>query len=291
MFKGSCVALVTPFKNGKIDEEKIKELVNFHIQNSTNALLPCGTTGESATLTPEEHLRVVEIVVQETKKRIPVIAGSGTNSTEKTIHMTKKVKEIGADAALIVCPYYNKPTQKGLYQHYKKIAEETNFPIIIYNIPSRTGVNMLPETIIAVAKECPNIIGIKEASGSLDQVSEIIRNSDKNFHVWSGDDSLTLPMLAVGGEGIISVIANIFPKDTAEMCNSFFEGNVEKAKTLHLKMFPLIKMLFVETNPIPVKAAMEILGLCSSEVRLPLTEMDEKNREKLEKALRNYLAS
>lgn len=288
MFTGSCVALVTPFKNGKVDYETLKKLVEFHLKNGTSALVPCGTTGESATLTYEEHEEVVRFVVEVTKKRIPVIAGAGSNSTQETIDLTQAAKKDGADAVLLVVPYYNKPTQKGLYEHFRKVAEEVNIPIILYNIPGRTGVNMLPETVAKLAKDCENIVGIKEASGNLDQVSEIVETCPKDFTILSGDDALTLPMLALGGKGVISVIANLVPQDMAKMCNAWFKGNFEKAKQLHHKMFPLIKALFIETNPIPVKTAMGLLGLCSAELRLPLASMEEKNLEKLKKAMQNY---
>jgi len=288
MFTGSCVALVTPFKNGKVDYETLKKLVEFHLKNGTSALVPCGTTGESTTLTYEEHEEVVRFVVEVTKKRIPVIAGAGSNSTQETIDLTRSAKKDGADAVLLVVPYYNKPTQKGLYEHFRKVAEEVNIPIILYNIPGRTGVNMLPETVAKLAKDCKNIVGIKEASGNLDQVSEIVGTCPKDFTVLSGDDALTLPMLALGGKGIISVIANLVPQDMAEMCNAWFKGQAERAKQLHHKMFPLIKALFIETNPIPIKTAMGLVGLCSPELRLPLTSMEEKNLEKLKKAMRDY---
>jgi 4-hydroxy-tetrahydrodipicolinate synthase len=289
MFTGSCVALITPFKNNEVDKEKLRELVEFHLSNGTDAILPCGTTGESATLSYEEHIEVIRIVVETVKKRIPVIAGTGSNSTRETYELTKHAKEIGADAVLLVAPYYNKPTQKGLYEHYSFIAKNVDIPIIIYNIPGRTGVNISPETIISLAKAHKNIIGVKEASGSIDQVSEIVRNTaELNFSVFSGDDSLTLPILAVGGKGVISVIANILPRDTHNLCEYWFRGDVKKAQELHLKMFPLVKALFIETNPIPIKAAMGMLGLCSDELRLPLVPMEEKNREKLYQALKNY---
>jgi 4-hydroxy-tetrahydrodipicolinate synthase len=240
-------------------------------------------------LSYEEHIEVIRIVVETVKKRIPVIAGTGSNSTRETYELTKHAKEIGADAVLLVAPYYNKPTQKGLYEHYSFIAKNVDIPIIIYNIPGRTGVNISPETIISLAKAHKNIIGVKEASGSIDQVSEIVRNTaELNFSVFSGDDSLTLPILAVGGKGVISVIANILPRDTHNLCEYWFKGDVKKAQELHLKMFPLVKALFIETNPIPIKAAMGMLGLCSDELRLPLVPMEEKNREKLYQALKNY---
>jgi len=288
MFTGSCVALVTPFKNGKVDYETLKKLVEFHLKNGTSALVPCGTTGESATLSYEEHEEVIRFVVQAVRKKIPVIAGAGSNSTQETIDLSLAAKKDGADAVLLVVPYYNKPTQKGLYEHFHKVAEMVDIPIILYNIPGRTGVNMLPETVAKLARDCKNIIGIKEAAGSLDQVSELIEVCPKDFTLLSGDDSLTLPKLSVGGKGVISVIANIVPQDMAEMCNAWFKGDIKRARELHHKMFPLVKALFIETNPIPIKTAMGLLGLCSSELRLPLVPMEEKNFEKLKKAMRDY---
>ncbi len=288
MFTGSCVALVTPFKNGKVDYETLKKLVEFHLKNGTSALVPCGTTGESATLTYEEHEEVIRFVVQAVRKKIPVIAGAGSNSTQETIDLSLAAKKDGADAVLLVVPYYNKPTQKGLYEHFHKVAEMVDIPIILYNIPGRTGVNMLPETVAKLARDCKNIIGIKEAAGSLDQVSELIEVCPKDFTLLSGDDSLTLPKLSVGGKGVISVIANIVPQDMAEMCNAWFKGDIKRARELHHKMFPLVKALFIETNPIPIKTAMGLLGFCSSELRLPLVPMEEKNFEKLKKAMRDY---
>ncbi|MFA6141740.1 MAG: 4-hydroxy-tetrahydrodipicolinate synthase [Candidatus Omnitrophota bacterium] len=287
MFKGSMVAIVTPFKNGKIDEKAFKELVEFHIKNGTTALVPCGTTGESATLSYAEHDKVIELTIEFAKGRIPVIAGTGSNSTEEAIILTRHAKKAGADASLQVSPYYNRPTQKGLYLHFKAIAEAVDIPIIIYNIASRTGVNIEPETFAKLA-EIKNIIGVKEASGSLEQMARIRKICPKDFLLISGDDALTLPVMAIGGVGIISVVANIIPKDVADMCKAFASGDIKKAETLHYKMLGLVKAMFVETNPIPVKTAMGLMKMCDPALRLPLCEMMPENREKLVKALKEY---
>ena len=288
MFKGSIVAIVTPFKNGKVDEKKLKELVEFQIQNGTNGIVPCGTTGESPTLTNDEHDRVIEICIEAVNKRVPVIAGTGSNSTQEAIALTKHAAKAGADASLQVSPYYNRPTQEGLYQHFKAIAENVNIPIILYNIAGRTGVNIEPETVARLAHDCKNIVGVKEASGSLDQASATKALCPKNFLLIAGDDSLTLPILSVGGVGIISVVANIVPRDVADLCKAFEKGDLKKAQEIHYKLLPLIKAMFYETNPIPVKTTMGLLGRCDSEIRLPLCAMSEKNLERLKKAMQNY---
>jgi len=288
MFKGSIVAIVTPFKNGKIDEKKLRELVEFHIKNGTSGIVPCGTTGESATLSFKEHNRVIEIVVEQVNKRIPVIAGTGSNSTEEAIMLTAHAAEVGSDASLQVSPYYNRPTQKGLYEHFRAIAEGVNIPIILYNIASRTGVNIEPETVAKLAKDCKNIVGIKEASGNLDQMSRIKALCPETFDLLSGDDSLTLPLLSIGGVGVISVVANIVPSDVATLVNEFENGNIQKARQMHYKLLPLIKAMFIETNPIPVKTAMGLMGLCEPDLRLPMCQMAPENLDKLKMALRNY---
>ena len=286
-FKGSMVALVTPFENGKVDEKRLRELVEFHLKNGTTALVPCGTTGESATLSYDEHDRVIELTVQFAKGRIPVIAGTGSNSTEEAIALTKHAKSAGADASLQVSPYYNRPTQKGLYLHFKAIAEAVDIPIILYNIASRTGVNIEPETFAKLAG-VKNIIGVKEASGSLEQMARIKKLCPKEFLLISGDDALTLPVMSIGGVGIISVVANIIPRDVADMCAAFEKGDLKKAQGLHYKMLGLVKSMFVETNPIPVKTAMGLMGLCDPEMRLPLCDMLPENKEKLVKAMKEY---
>ncbi len=284
MFSGCLVAMITPFRDGQVDEAALRGLVRFHLKNGTDGLVPCGTTGEAVTMTEEEQLRVVEIVVEEVNGRIPVIAGTGTNSTAKTIKMTKLMKKAGADGALIVTPYYNKPTQQGLYLHFEAVAKETDLPIVLYNVPGRTSVNMLPETVSRLAK-IPSIVGIKEASGSMDQVSQIIESCRPDFAVLSGDDSVTLPLLALGGVGIISVVGNIAPAAMAELVRSFRAGNVARAREIHYQIFDLCRAMFIETNPIPVKTAAGILGLCSDDMRLPLSPMSEANRRKLEQAM------
>jgi 4-hydroxy-tetrahydrodipicolinate synthase len=288
MFKGSIVAIVTPFKNGKVDEKKLRELIEFHIENGTSGIVPCGTTGESATLSFEEHDKVIEITIEQVKKRIPVIAGTGSNSTEEAIMLTKHAAKAGADASLQVSPYYNRPTQRGLYEHFKAVAQSVEIPIILYNIASRTGVNIEPETIVRLAVDCKNIVGVKEASGNLDQMSRIKQLCPANFELISGDDSLTLPVLSIGGTGIISVAANIVPRDVADLVNEFQKGNIERAKVLHYRLLPLIKALFLETNPIPVKTAMGLLGMCEPDLRLPLCAMSPENLEKFKKALKDY---
>ncbi len=288
MFKGSIVAIVTPFNNGKIDEKKLRELIEFQIKNGTSGIVPCGTTGESATLSFDEHDRVIEITIEQVGKRIPVIAGTGSNSTEEAIMLTKHASQAGADASLQVSPYYNRPTQKGLYEHFKAIANSVEIPIILYNIASRTGVNIEPETIAKLARDCKNIAGVKEASGNLEQMSRIRQLCPENFDLISGDDSLTLPVLGIGGTGIISVVANIVPKDVADLVSEFEKGNIKKAREIHYKLLPLIKAMFIETNPIPLKTAMGLLGLCEPDLRLPMCAMSPENLEKLKKALIDY---
>jgi len=285
VFSGCLVALITPFRDGQIDEPALRRLVEFHLQNGTDGLVPCGTTGESVAMTEEEQLRVIEIVVETVNHRIPVIAGTGTNSTAKTIKMTKKAREIGADGALLVTPYYNKPTQQGLFLHFEAVAKETDLPLVLYNVPSRTGVNLLPETVARLAK-IPTIVGIKEASGSMDQVSQIIESCRPDFAVLSGDDSLTLPMLALGAVGVVSVVGNLAPAAMSEMVRAYRTGQVARARELHYQLFDLCRAMFLETNPIPVKTAAGILGLCSDEMRLPMCPMGEANRAKLEAVLR-----
>ena len=287
MFAGAIVAIVTPFRNGKVDEEALRKLIEEQIAAGTDGIAPCGTTGESTTLSHEEHDRVIEITIDAVRKRVPVIAGTGSNSTAEALRLTRHAWEAGADAALMVCPYYNRPTQEGLYLHYKKIAEEVPIPIIIYNIAGRTGVNMLPETLAKLAK-IPNIVGVKEASGSLKQMSDVIRMCGPDFAVLSGDDIFTLALLAIGGKGVISVISNVAPADMAAMVDAFTAGDLQKARALHYRMSPLIDALFIETNPIPVKAALALMGKIDYELRLPLCRMSPKNEESLKAAMQAY---
>ncbi len=288
MFKGSIVAIVSPFKEGRLDEKTYRKLIDFQIENGTAGIVPCGTTGESATLTYEEHDRMIEVTVEQVKGRVAVIAGTGSNSTYEAIMLTKHAAKVGADASLQVAPYYNRPTQRGLYEHFKAISESTSLPMILYNIPSRTGVNIEPETVAKLVRDCKNIIGIKEASGNLEQMARIKLLCPDNFILLSGDDALTLPVLSIGGEGVISVVANIVPRDSALLTKSFMDKDIETARRLYYKLLPLVKALFLETNPIPLKTAMGLLGLCSCEMRLPLTQMSTENLERLKTALRNY---
>jgi 4-hydroxy-tetrahydrodipicolinate synthase len=288
--RGSFVALVTPFtKKNELDLEGFEKNIRFQLANKTSGFVPCGTTGESPTLSESEWIEVVKTTIDTVEGRKPVIPGTGTNSTDKTIKLTQKAKDLGADAALVVTPYYNKPTQEGLYQHYRAIARAVKLPIIIYNIIGRTAVNMLPATFERLHKEFPDIIiGVKEASGSLDQVTEIIKRCGKDFIVLSGDDSMTLPILSVGGRGVISVIANIVPKDMAQKISYYFQGENKKAVELNKKLFALAKTMFIETNPAPIKYAMSVLGFPSGKVRLPLVEPTLISQKLIKQALHNY---
>jgi 4-hydroxy-tetrahydrodipicolinate synthase len=287
MFGGAIVAIVTPFSKGKVDEQALRKLIEEQIVAGTDGIAPCGTTGESTTLSHEEHDRVIEITIDAVRKRIPVIAGTGSNSTAEALRLTRHAWEAGADGALLVCPYYNRPTQEGLYQHYRTIAEEVPIPIIIYNIPGRTGTNLLPETLARLA-EIKNIVGVKEASGSLKQMSDVIQLCGSDFDTLSGDDIFTLPLLAIGGKGVISVVSNVVPADMAEMVDLFAAGDLEQARALHYRMAPLIDVLFIETNPIPVKAALAMMGKIEYELRLPLCRMSEKNEGTLKKVMQDY---
>jgi 4-hydroxy-tetrahydrodipicolinate synthase len=286
MFKGSIVAIVTPFKKGKVDEKALGDLIDWHIKQGTNAIVPCGTTGESATLDYKEHYRVVRFTVEAVNKRVPVIAGTGANSTDETIMITKEAKKAKADAALIVAPYYNKPTQEGLYRHYKMVAGAVNIPIVLYNVPGRTAVNMLPPTVARLA-EIKNIVAIKEATGDLRQVSDVLRLCGDRLAVLSGDDFTTLPIMALGGKGVISVSANVAPKMVADMCAFWEQGRYDEARALHFKLEPLNAAMFIETNPIPVKTALALMGRIQEEFRMPLCEMAPANRDKLKKVLKN----
>jgi 4-hydroxy-tetrahydrodipicolinate synthase len=287
MFGGSIVAIVTPFRNGKVDEGTFRELIEFQIQNGTSAVVPCGTTGESATLSMEEHNKVIEITVEAVKKRVPVIAGTGGNSTREAIELTSHAKKAGADATLQVTPYYNKPTQEGLFQHFKAIAKEVPLPQVLYNVPSRTGVNMLPQTVARVS-ELPEVVAIKEASGDLGQMAEVVRLAGDRITLLSGDDNLTLPVLAIGGKGVISVVANIVPAESAQMVRAWEKGDVQGARKAFFKLLPLCQAMFYETNPIPVKTSLALMGRIKEEFRLPMCPLSPINREKLEKALREH---
>jgi 4-hydroxy-tetrahydrodipicolinate synthase len=284
MFQGSIVAIVTPFKKGKVDEKALGDLIEWHIAQGTNGIVPCGTTGESATLDYEEHYRVIEITVKTVNRRIPVIAGTGANATDETIMITKQARKSGANAALLVSPYYNKPTQEGLYRHYKAVAEAVDMPIALYNVPGRTAVNILPSTVARLA-EIDNIVAIKEATGDMKQVSEVIRLCGNRITVVSGDDFTTLPLLALGGKGVISVSANVAPNDVSMMCSLWMKGQHDKARAIHYKLEPLNAAMFIETNPIPVKTALAMMGKIHEEFRLPLCEMSPANKDKLKKVL------
>jgi 4-hydroxy-tetrahydrodipicolinate synthase len=287
MFHGTYTALVTPFRDGRVDEESLRELIREQIDAGVDGLVPCGSTGESATLTHEEHEQVISATIDEAKGRVRIIAGTGSNSTAEAVRLTKFAKKAGADGALLISPYYNKPTQHGHVLHYRKIAEEADFPIIAYNIPGRTGVNMDPQTISEMAKSA-NVVGIKEASGSLDQVSRIIHLCGAGFTVLSGDDSLTLPMMSVGAAGVISVTSNLVPKRFCDLVRAAARGDYETARTVHYELLPLMQALFLEVNPIGIKTALLLAGrIHSDELRLPLTAMTEENRGKLEAVLRD----
>jgi 4-hydroxy-tetrahydrodipicolinate synthase len=286
-FGGSLVALVTPFKNGELDETKLRSLIDWHIQKGTHGIVPCGTTGESATLSHEEHERVIEITVEQVNGRVPVIAGSGSNSTKEAIRLTKFAQKAGADAALLINPYYNKPTQDGLYHHFKAVAEACDIPQFVYNIPSRTAVNVMPETM-AKLSEIKNIIGVKEATGNLVQATEMISLCRKGFIVLSGEDALNVPLLLIGASGSISVLTNIIPDKMSQMMEDWFDGKVDKARDFHYKYLRLIQALFLETNPTPVKTAMAMMGMIDQDVRLPLFKMTEANRKKLNQVLKEY---
>ena len=287
MFKGSIVAIVTPFKDGKIDEEAFRQLIEFQIENGTSAIVPCGTTGESATLSMDEHNRVIDICIEAVNKRVPVIAGTGGNNTEEAIELTAHAKKAGADATLQVTPYYNKPTQQGLYEHFRAIAKAVPLPQVLYNVPGRTSVNMLPETVARLA-ETEEIVAIKEASGNLAQMAEIMKLAGDKITLLSGDDNITLPVLSIGGKGVISVVANIVPKETAEIISAWENKETDKAQELFINMTPLCQAMFYETNPIPVKTALALMNKCTDEMNLPLTPMSETNLNRLKDVLRQY---
>ncbi|AMV71285.1 4-hydroxy-tetrahydrodipicolinate synthase [Desulfuromonas carbonis] len=288
MFKGSMVAIVTPFTaEGKVDEEKYRELIEFQIENGTDVIVPCGTTGESATLDYEEHDRVIRICIEQVKKRVPVIAGTGSNATAEAIEISRHAKEMGADGVLLVSPYYNKPSQEGLYQHYKALAEQVALPQVLYNVPGRTGMNMEAKTTIRLAA-FKNIVAIKEASGSITQASEIIAEAGDQIDVLSGDDFLTLPLMACGAKGVISVTANIAPKQVKAMVSAVQNGNWEEAKRLHLQLLDLHQAMFIESNPVPAKTTLALMGKIDAAVRLPLVAMQDATLEKLKVVLKKH---
>jgi 4-hydroxy-tetrahydrodipicolinate synthase len=288
MFKGALVAIITPFANGTVDEESLRKLIEFQIENGTSGIVPCGTTGESPTLSHEEHKRVIEITVEQVKKRVPVVAGAGSNNTAEAIDLTKHAKAVGADAALHITPYYNKPTQEGLYRHYEALAKEAKFPLVVYNIAGRTGVNIEPVTMARIA-ELPEIVAVKEASGNLGQMAEIVQLCGDKVVLMSGDDNLILPIMAIGGTGVISVIANIAPRQTADIIEAWEAGELKKAQELYLKLLPLCKAMFLETNPIPVKTAAAWMGLIADgALRLPMTPLAGDKAPALKKAMTDY---
>jgi len=284
MFKGVFVAIVTPFKNGKIDEEALRGLIDFQIAGGVDGIVPCGTTGESATLNHEEHDQVIRIVVDACKGKASVLAGTGSNSTQEAIQLSRNAKNAGADGLLQITPYYNKPNQEGLYHHFSSIADAVDLPIILYNVPSRTSVNMVPETVVRLAK-IEKIVGIKEASGSLQAISKIIDNCGKDFTVLSGDDPLLWPILAIGGKGVISVTANILPAKVAALCKAAAIGDIAGARSLHYELMDINDSLFIDTNPIPVKAALHLMGKIENELRGPLIKLSKDTLERLKKAM------
>jgi 4-hydroxy-tetrahydrodipicolinate synthase len=287
MFSGVTVAIVTPFRNGEIDWDDLAKLVDWHCEQGTDALAPCGTTGESPTLTHEENERVVAFVCERARGRTKIMAGTGSNSTTEAIRMTKAAKKFGANGTLQVGPYYNKPTQEGYFRHFAAIAEATDLPIVVYNIPGRTGSNILPETIARMAEKCPTIVAVKEATGSLDQASQTVALTD--LTILSGDDSLTLPLMSIGGKGVVSVVGNIVPRDMMALVKAFAAGKIEEAQKWHRKLFPLCRdMLGVATNPIPLKTAMKLLGRGTGEMRLPMYPMDAASEAKVRQTLVNY---
>ncbi len=286
--KGIYTALVTPFKDYEVDEASLKQLIDFQLREGIDGIVPCGTTGESATLSYEEHERVIELTVKQVNGTVPVIAGTGSNSTRETIELTAGAKKLGADMSLLTTPYYNKPSQEGLYRHFKKVAEEVDIPLILYNIPGRTGINMTPETVARLA-QIPNVVGIKEASGSLTQVAEIYRLTGGKFTILSGDDNLFLPMMSVGAVGVISVVSNILPAQMKVLCRTFLvDRDVAGACDLNAKLMPLFQVMFVETNPIPVKESLYHMGMIEKEFRLPLCNLSEGNRRLLKDVLKDF---
>jgi len=285
VFEGVLTALVTPFRDGAIDEAALRNLVDLQIEAGVDGLVPCGSSGEAATLSHAEHRRAVEIVVQAARGRVPIVAGTGSNSTREAIELTQHAKAAGADGALLISPYYNKPTQEGIFLHYAEVARATSFPLLAYNIPGRTASNILPATIARMA-DVPQIVGVKEASGDVGQIAEVIARCPEDFAVLAGDDAMTLPLLALGGRGVIATTANVAPSAMVQMIRAFRAGDVVEARRIHFRLLPLFQVLFCETNPIPVKAALAFMGLCGPEIRLPLTPLSEPHRERLQVVLK-----
>lgn len=286
LFKGSGTAIVTPFtESGEINFPKLEELINFQLDNKTDAIIICGTTGEASTMSHEEHVETIRFTVEKVAKRVPVIAGTGSNCTSTAIYLSKEAKEAGADGLLLVSPYYNKTTQKGLIAHFTAIAEAVDLPVILYNVPGRTGCNILPATVAELAEKVPNIVGIKEASGNLSQVAEVMYLTKGKIDLYSGNDDQILPVLSLGGKGVISVLSNIAPRQTHDIVMNYLEGNTAESTRLQLELLPLIQALFIEVNPIPVKAALNIMGMEAGPLRMPLIEMEPAHREALIKAM------
>lgn len=285
-FKGAFTALITPFSNGQVDEEAYRKLIEWQVESGINGVVPCGTTGESATLSHAEHKQVISICVDQVKGRVPVLAGAGSNNTAEAVELTRYAKEAGADGALLITPYYNKPTQEGLYQHFRRIADEVSMPFILYNVPGRTSVNLLPATVARLNKDVEDIVGIKEATGDLNQVSQVLEFCGPDFQVLSGDDFTVLPLLAVGGCGVISVVSNILPHKMSGMCSAWFAGDLAKARELHYELASFSRMMFMETNPIPAKTSLAMMGRIKLELRLPLVPMGADNSAKLQSFLR-----
>lgn len=289
IFEGAGVALVTPFyPNGEVNFDKLKELLEEQIAGGTDAIISCGTTGESSTMSHEEHVEVIRFTCQVVNGRIPVIAGTGSNSTKEAIHLSQEAEKAGADGLLLVTPYYNKATQNGLIAHYTAIAESVKLPILLYHIPGRTGVTMTPATIVKLCQDVPNIVGVKEASGNFSAIAEIMNLADGCVDLYSGNDDQIVPLLSLGGKGVISVLSNIAPQQTHDICQSYFDGDVKKSCALQLEAIPLVNALFCEVNPIPVKAALNLMGKEAGPMRLPLTEMEPQNKERLAKAMKDY---
>lgn len=280
-FSGAYTALVTPFRDGKIDEDRFRAHIEWQITEGIHGLVPCGTTGESATLTHDEHKETIRICVEQANKRVPVLAGAGSNNTKEAVHLTQFAKDAGADGVLLISPYYNKPTQEGIYQHFKYIADSTSIPMVLYNVPGRTGSNIMPSTVARLHKDIPQIVGIKEATGNLVQVSDLIEQCGTSLKVLSGDDFTLLPLLSIGGAGVISVVSNLLPKKMAALCKAWNEGDIQTAQRLHYEMQPLNRAMFIESNPIPVKTALALQGKMDTDFRLPMVPLAEENLEKL----------
>jgi 4-hydroxy-tetrahydrodipicolinate synthase len=285
MFNGALSAIVTPFRDGEVDERALREHIEWQIQSGVDGLVPCGSTGESATLTHDEHERVIKITIEQTRRRVPVVAGTGSNSTAEAIGLTMSAREMGADGALMISPYYNKPTQEGIFRHYKMVAAAVDLPLIVYNIPGRTGSNIAPETFARLC-EVRNVVGVKEASGSMDQVSDIHRLCGDRLTILSGDDALVVPIMALGGKGVIATISNVMPRETHDLAAAGLAGDFARARDLHYKMMPLMRTLFIETNPIPVKQALAFMGRCANELRMPLCSMSAPAADRLRMAMK-----